>query len=156
MPAETEAGSAAAAADASTGNRRTTGNSERDSVFDRNNQDVGIDEAYQLAALHDTRAWNLNGKQLFDETLKALGTQEKELTSHLSELRTVRLKVLENMTSNGDNNQKAYLRHLNLTDRSVFTSENELEAALAAKSGVQADAFVALLAKAIADAVNTK
>ena len=147
---QSDATSDASEAAAGVGSRRTTSNLETE----QRNVDIGADEAFQSAILNQTRSWNSNDKLTYDDTLKALSSQENELQVSLGELRTVKLELLKTMATNSDNIQKRYLTHLSLEDRSVFTAENELEANLAAKTGIQADALAAIIVKAVGDAVN--
>ena len=156
MPTESESESSATDAGASTGNRRTTANAERDSVFNRANQDIGTDEAYQLAGLNDTRAWNANVKRTYDSLDEALSSQVKEAQTHIVNVNAVRLQTLTQMQANADALTKQMIKHSDLAQDRTWTQINELETMLAAKSGVQADAFVAMLAKAVADAINAK
>ncbi len=144
-------------AGAGTETRRTTSSAEKDTAGSttRIDQivDTGADEAHMASVLEQTRAWNANTKMLFDQTMKALEASGQEGASHTGGQNTIREQLLANLVGNADFAAKGYMRHLALQDRSVFTAENELEASLAAKTGVQQDAFVALLAKAIADAL---
>ena len=148
---QSEATQAAAGVDA----RRTVGNAERDQTTTRVDQivDTGADEAHMASILDQTRAWNANSKMLFEETLKALKDAQNEAASHSGGLNTIREQLLQTMVVNTDNSQKGYLRHLSLQDRSVFTAENELEASLAAKTGVQQDALATVLVNAVAQGV---
>ncbi len=155
MVAETSSESASSEADSGVGSRRTTANAERDSVFNRQNQDIGVDEAYQLAGLDSTRAWNGNSKLTYDHILESLAAQVKEAQTHVTNVNAVRLQTLASMQANADSLQKQHTAHRDIATDRTWTQVNELEVMLAAKSGVQADAFVALLAKAIADAVAT-
>ena len=134
------------------GARRTVSNAETDTK--RQNQDVGADEAYQSAIMDQARTWNANTKRTYDTLEEELHSSVKSAQDHLNELRTVRLQMLTNMTVNTDNLQKQHLAHRDLaTDRTWNVDE---VSSLVAKSGVQADAMVAILAKAIADAVTAK
>ena len=147
----TDAESAASEAAAGVGNRRTVSDAERDSVFDRNNQDIDTDAAYALAGLNDTRAWNANVKRTYDTLDEELQSGVKQAQSQLADLHTIRVQMLTNMATNADNLQKQHLAHRDIaTDRTWNVDE---VSALVAKSGVQADAFVALLSKSIADAL---
>ena len=153
MPAtsQSDATEAAAAVEA----RRTAANAERDQTTTRIDQivDTGADEAHVAGVLDQTRAWNANSKMLFDETLKALKEAQSEARSHSAGLNTIRENMLSNMATNANNSQLGYLRHLSLQDRSVFTAENELEASLAAKTGLQQDALATVLVNAVAAGV---
>ena len=65
-----------------------------------------------------------------------------------------RVQMLTNMAVNADNLQKQHLAHRDIaTDRTWNVDE---VSALVAKSGVEADAAVALVLKAVADAVKGK
>ncbi len=138
--------------------RRTTSDAERDQVTSRLDQitDVGADEATQSAILDQTRAWNANSKACFDTLQEELHSAVKEANAHISELRTIRVNMLANMAQNSDNIQKQHMAHRDIATDRTWTQSNELETMLAAKSGVQADAMVTLLAKAVADALGTK
>lgn len=140
------------------GSRRTVSDAERDQTTSRLDQitDVGVDEATQSAVLDQTRSWNANTKRTYDTLEEELQTSVKSAQDHLNELRTVRLGMLANMSVNSDNLQKQHLAHRDIAVDRTWTQVNELEVMLAAKSGVQADAFVTLLAKAIADALAAK
>ncbi len=122
--------------------------------FQRENADTGAEEAHTASVVDQTRSWNLNSKALFDDLVKTLSEHDNEGASHTGNNNTIREQLLANMVTNANLADKAYLRHLSLQDRSVFTAENELEANLAAKSGIQADALAALIVKAVGDAVN--
>lgn len=161
MVAKTEADSSASEAGAGVGNRRTVGNAERDSVFNRQNQDVGVDEAYQLAGLSNTRAWDANVKRTYDVLEEELHSATKEANAHISELRTIRIQMLTTMAVNSDNLQKQHTAHRDIATDRTWTQVNEMEvasaaafASLQAKTGAQADAIQALVAKAIADALS--
>lgn len=145
-------------AGAGTETRRTTSSAERDQGTTRLDQitDVGADEANMSAVLDQTRSWNANVKRTYDTLEEELHSAVKEANAHISELRTVRLQMLTNMTVNADALQKQHTAHRDIATDRTWTQSNELETMLAAKSGVQADAMVALLAKAIADAINAK
>ena len=132
--------------------RRTVSNAETDTK--RMNQDVGADEAYQDAILNQTRAWDANVKRTYDTLEEELHSSVKSSQDHVNELHTIRIQMLTNMATNSDNLQKQHLAHRDIaTDRTWNVDE---VSALVAKSGVQADALVALLAKAVADGVNAK
>ena len=152
-----KASSKSASTDAATGvgSRRTTADAERDSVFNRNNQDVDTDAAYSMAGLNDTRAWNANAKLTFDSVLEALATEVKEAQTHVVNVNAVRLQTLASMQANADALQKQHTAHRDIATDRTWTQSNELETMLAAKSGVQADAFVAALMKALGD-LNAK
>ena len=152
MVAETSSEAASSNADSGTGTRRTTANAERDSVFDRNNQDIGIDEAYQLAGLNVSRSWDANSKLTYDKVLETLDAQVKEAQAFVTATNAVRLQTIATMQVNSDNLQKQHLAHRDIaTDRTWNVDE---VSALTAKSGVQADAFVAALMSALGDAVK--
>ncbi len=130
--------------------RRTVSNAETDTK--RMNQDVGVDEANQSAVLDQTRSWNANVKRTYDTLEEELHASVKSAQSHVNELQTIRISMLSNMAVNSDNLQKQHLAHRDIaTDRTWNVDE---VSALVAKSGVQADALVALLLKAAGDAVN--
>ncbi len=145
-------------AGAGTETRRTTSSAERDQATTRLDQitDVGVDEATMSAVLDQTRSWNANVKRTYDTLEEELHSATKEANAHISELRTVRLQMLTNMATNADALQKQHTAHRDIATDRTWTQVNELETMLAAKSGVQADAMVALLAKTIADAINAK
>lgn len=131
------------------GNRRTVSNAEADTK--RMNQDVGADEAYQDAILNQTRAWDANVKRTYDTLEEELHASVKSSQDHIAELHTIRISMLSNMAVNSDNLQKQHLAHRDIaTDRTWNVDE---VSALVAKSGVQADALVALLVKAAGEAV---
>ncbi len=137
------------------GARRTVSDAERDNIVNRQDQitDIGVDEATQSAVLDQTRSWNANVKRTYDTLEQELHASVMESNAHVSELRTVRLRMLTDMAVNADNLQKQHLAHRDIaTDRTWNIDE---VSALSAKSGVQADAMVTLLAKAIADALGT-
>ncbi len=142
-------------AGAGTETRRTTSSAERDQTTTRLDQltDIGADEANQGAILDQTRSWNANVKRTYDTLEEELHSAVKEANAHISELRTIRVQMLANMAVNCDALQKQHTAHRDIATDRTWTASNELEAALAAKSGVQADAMVTLLAKAIADAL---
>lgn len=144
--ATTEAGSGV-------GSRRTVSDAERDQTTTRLDQitDVGGDEANQSAILDQTRSWNANVKRTYDTLEEELHSAVKEANAHISELRTIRVQMLSNMAVNCDALQKQHMAHRDIaTDRTWNIDE---VSGLSAKSGVQADAMVTLLAKAIADAL---
>ncbi len=151
MTAESTSKAAQTDAGAGTETRRTAANAERDSVFDRNNQDIDTDSAYSLAGLNDTRAWNANVKRTYDTLEEQLSAQFKESQTHITNVNAVRLRMLADLTTNADNLQKQHLAHRDIATDRTWTQINELETMLAAKSGVQADAFVAALMKALSD-----
>ena len=137
------------------GARRTVSDAERDNIVNRQDQitDIGVDEATQSAVLDQTRSWNANVKRTYDTLEQELHASVMESNAHVSELRTVRLRMLTDMAVNADNLQKQHLAHRDIaTDRTWNIDE---VSALSAKSGVQADAMVTLLAKVIADALGT-
>ncbi len=142
--ADTAAASGAAGAFTAGGDKR----------FDRENADIGAEEAHAGAVLDQTRSWNANTKACFDTLQEELHSAVKEANAHISELRTVRLQMLSTMAVNSDNVQKQHLAHRDIATDRTWTQSNELETILSAKSGVQADAMVTLLAKAIADALT--
>ncbi len=141
------------------GSRRTAANAERDNVFNRTNADVGVDEAYQLAGLSNTRAWDANVKRTYDVLEEEIHSATKEANAHISELRTVRLQMLTNLANNADSLQKQHTAHRDIATDRTWTQVNEMEvaaaaafAALQAKTGSQADAIQALALKIISDA----
>jgi len=134
------------------GARRTVSNAETDTK--RMNQDIGADEAYQSAMMDQTRSWNANTKRTYDTLEEELHSSVKSAQDHLNELRTVRIQMLAAMAVNSDNLQKQHLAHRDIATDRVWNVDEV--SALVAKSGVQADALVALLAKAVADAVSAK
>ena len=166
MPAETDSDSDSATGEAASasGSRRTTANAERDQTFNRNNQDIGVDEAYQLAGLNATRSWDANVKRTYDVLEEELHTAVKasqaniaEHHSHIAELHTVRIQMLSNMAVNCDSLQKQHTAHRDIATDATWTKSNEMETMMAtafasanAKTGVQSDAFIALLAEAVA------
>ncbi len=145
MVAESESISKSTEADSGTGSRRTTSNKETDAGFNRLNQDVGVDEAYQAAVLANTRAWDANTKQAYDTLATQLDSAVKQHEQHLSDLHTVRLQMLTTMTVNSDNLQKQHLAHRDIATNRTWTQIDELESVMAT-----------LVAKAVADAVNKK
>lgn len=157
MPTETESDSATSEAGSGVGSRRTAANAERDSLFDRNNQDIDADAAYILAGLDQTRAWNANSKLTYDSVLEQLASQVKEAQTHITNVNAVRLQTLASMQANADALNKQHTAHRDIATDRTWTQTDELGimsatafAAVNAKSGVQADAFVALLAEAVA------
>ncbi len=159
MPAETDSDSDSATGEAASasGSRRTTANAERDAVFNRNNQDIGVDEAYQLAGLANTRAWNANEKRTYDTLDEVLNSGMKEAQAHLAELHTVRIQMLTNMAVNCDSLQKQHTAHRDIATDNTWTKSNEMETMMAtafaqgnAKTGVQQDAFIAMIVEAVA------
>lgn len=154
--AKSESRTAASETAAGVGARRTVSDAERDQTTTRLDQitDVGADEATQSAILDQTRSWNANTKRTYDTLEEELHSAVKEANAHISELRTIRIQMLTNMAVNCDNLQKQHTAHRDIATDRTWTQINELEAALAAKSGVQADAMVTLLAKAVADAIK--
>ena len=154
--AEAKSTSTVEATDAGAGveNRRTTSNAERDQTTSRllDHADTGAEEAHTAGIYDQTRSWNANVKAGFDTLQEELHSATKEANAHISELRTIRVQMLANMAVNSDNLQKQHQAHRDIATDRTWTQVNELEVALAAKSGVQADALVALLAKFVADA----
>lgn len=140
-------------AGAGTETRRTTSSAERDQATTRLDQitDVGADEATMSAVLDQTRSWNANVKRTYDTLEEELHSAVKEANAHISELRTIRIQMLTNMATNADNLQKQHMAHRDIATDRTWTQSNELETMLAAKSGVQADAFVAALMKTLGD-----
>ena len=140
------------------GSHRTVSNAERDNIVNRQDQitDVGADEATQSAILDQTRSWNANTKQAYDTLVEQLHSATKEAHTHIANLNTVRLQMLTNMQVNADALQKQHTAHRDIATDRTWTQINELEVMLAAKSGVQADAMVAFLAKIVADAASKK
>ena len=136
-------------ADSGVGARRTVSNKETDAAFNRLNQDTGVDEAQQAAVLDQTRSWNANVKRTYDTLEEELHSSVKASQSYMEDLRTVRLQMLTNMTANADSLQKQHTAHRDIATDRTWTQINELEAVTAAKSGVQADAFVAALMAAL-------
>jgi hypothetical protein len=152
--AETTSKSATTEAGSGVGSRRTVSDTERDQTTTRIDQltDTGADEAHTAGILDQTRSWNANVKRTYDTLEEELHSSVKAAQDHLNELRTVRLQMLTNMTVNCDALQKQHTAHRDIaTDRTWNVDE---VSALTAKSGAQADAMVALLAKAIAEALN--
>ncbi len=155
MTSETESESKTSEAGSGVGSRRTVSDAERDQTTTRLDQitDIGADEANMSAVYDQTRSWNANTKRTYDTLEEELHSAVKEANAHISELRTIRVQMLANMAVNSDNLQKQHLAHRDIaTDRTWNIDE---VSGLSAKSGVQADAMVALLAKAIADALAT-
>ena len=157
MPTENESDSETSESGSGVGSRRTAANAERDSLFNRNNQDIGVDEAYQLAGLANTRAWDANVKRTYDTLDEILHSEVKESQAHIAELHTVRIQMLTNMAVNCDSLQKQHTAHRDIATDNTWTKSNEMETMMAtafaqgnAKSGVQQDAFIALLAEAVA------
>ena len=146
--ATTEAGSGV-------GSRRTVSDAERDQTTTRLDQitDIGVDEANMLAGLDQTRNWNTNTKRTFDFVGVEMQRAAQAAQDHLNNLRTVQVQLLTNMAGHADDLNKQHTAHRDIaTDRTWNIDE---VSGLSAKSGVQADAMVALLAKAIADALAT-
>jgi hypothetical protein len=135
------------------GARRTVSDFERDSVVARQDQitDVGADEATMAAILDQTRSWNANTKRTFDFVGIEMQRAAQAAQDHLGNLRTVQVQLLTNMAANADALNKQHTSHRDIATDRVWNIDEV--SALSAKSGVQADAFVALLAKAIADAL---
>jgi len=130
--------------------RRTVSNAETDTK--RMNQDIGADEANQVAMMDQTRSWNANTKQAYDTLVEELHAGVKGNQNHSGNLQTIQIQMLTNMAVNADNLQKQHLAHRDIaTDRTWNVDE---VSALVAKSGVEADAAVALVLKAVADAVG--
>ena len=157
MTSKTKSTSKSATTEAASGvgARRTVSDAERDQVTTRLDQltDIGADEANQSAVLDQTRSWNANVKRTYDTLEEELHSAVKEANAHISELRTIRVQMLTNMAVNCDALQKQHTAHRDIaTDRTWNIDE---VSGLSAKSGVQADAMVTLLAKAIADALAT-
>ncbi len=153
---ESESTSGTSEAGSGVGSRRTVSDAERDQTTTRLDQivDTGTDEGHKAGVLDQTRAWNANAKLAYDKTLEALTRAENDASSDLAGIKTIREQLLANMVDNTNLAAKGHLRHLALLDRSVFTAENELEASVAAKTGVQQDALAVLIAKAVADGIN--
>ena len=103
-----------------------------------------------------TRAWNANAKQTYDNILEQLAAQVKEAQTHITNVNAVRLQTLATMQANADALQNQHTAPRDIATDRTWTHVNELEVMLGAKSGVQADAFVTLLAKSIADAIAAK
>ena len=161
MPEESISESGTSEAGSGVGSRRTAANAERDALFNRNNQDVGIDEAYQLAGLSSTRSWDANVKRTYDTLDQELAAQVKEAQTTIAQLNTVRLQNLSNMTVNSDALAKQMIKHSDLAHDRIWSQSNEMEiaaasafASLNAKTGTQADALQAIVAAAIADALK--
>lgn len=147
--ATTEAGSGV-------GSRRTVSDAERDQTTTRLDQitDVGVDEATQSGVLDQTRSWNANTKRTFDFVGAEMQRAATAAQDHLNNLRTVQIQLLTNMAGNADALNKQHTSHRDIsTDRTWNIDE---VSGLSAKSGVQADAMVALLARAISDALGKK
>lgn len=149
--------SATSEAASGVGARRTVSDFERDNVTSIARQDqitdVGVDEATMAAVLDQTRSWNANTKRTFDFVGIEMQRAAQAAQDHLNNLRTVQVQLLTGMAANADALNKQHTAHRDIsTDRTWNIDE---VSALSAKSGVQADAFVALLAKAIADAVTS-
>ncbi len=158
MGAKSSSKSASTQAASGVAARRTASNAERDQGTTRLDQltDIGVDEATQSAVLDQTRSWNANVKRTYDTLEEELHAAVKESQNHLAQLHTVQLQMLSNMAVNSDALQKQHTAHRDIATDRTWTQSNELETMLAAKSGVQADAFVALLAKAIGDVLSVK
>ena len=156
MATESTSESHSTEADSGTGSRRTTSNKETDAGFNRLNQDIGADEAHQGSIYNDTRAWNANTKRDFDVFGEEIHAANKANQAYLEDLRTVRIQMFTNMAANSHALEKQHTAHRDIATDRTWTQINELEAALAAKSGVQADSIQALVAKAVADAINAK
>ena len=157
MATESTSESATSEAASGIGARRTVSDFERDQVVARQDQitDVGVDEASMIAVLDQSRSWNANTKRTFDFVGVEMQRAAQAAQDHLGALRTVQVQLLTNMAANADAMNKQNTAHRDIaTDRTWNIDE---VSALSAKSGVQADAFVALLAKAISDALaNSK
>ncbi len=154
MASKVKAESKAADTAAGVGTRRTVSDAERDQTTSRLDQitDIGVDEANQLAGLNQTRSWDANVKRTYDTLEEELHSAVKEANAHISELRTIRVQMLTNMAVNCDAMQKQHTAHRDIaTDRTWNVDE---VSALVAKSGVQADAMVALLTRIVADSAK--
>ncbi len=149
MTTESESISKSTAADSGTGSRRTTSNKETDAGFNRLNQDVGADEGHQGSILDQTRSWNANVKRDFDVFGEEIHAANKANQAYLEDLRTVRIQMFTNMATNSDALQKQHTAHRDIATTRTWTSIDELEAALNAKSGAQADALIVALMEAL-------
>ena len=144
MPSTSESDATDAAS--GIGSRRSTSNVETE----QRNVDVGVDEAYQSAALDQTRSWNANTKGGFDTLQEELHSTVKAAQTHLANVQTIQQQMLSNMVGNADALMKQHLAHSNIAaDRTWNVDE---VSAFTAKSGVEADAVVAMALKIIADA----
>ena len=151
MVAKTTAEAAADEAAAGVGARRTVASADTDLKRQDQITDVGADEAMQSAILDQTRSWNANVKRTYDTPEEELQTSVKSAQDHLNSVRAIREQMLTNMVGNADALNKQHLAHNNIAaDRTWNVDE---VSALVAKSGVQADALVALLLKATGEAV---
>lgn len=160
MPSKAKSTSKSTSTEAASGvdARRTTSDAERDQTTSRLDQitDVGADEATQAAIIDQTRSWNANVKRTYDRVEEEMSSSVKSAQDHLNSVRAIREQMLTNMVVNCDALQKQHTAHRDIATDRTWTQVNELETMLAAKSGVQADAMVTLLAKAVADALGTK
>ena len=140
---------------ATSGARGATGNYSHggDSEFARENADVNTEEAHAGSVLDQTRSWNAKVDRDFEYVSVEMQRAAQGAQDHLEGVRQVQLQMLTNMVGHADDLNKQHTAHRDIATDRTWTASNELEAALAAKSGVQADAMVTLLAKAISDAL---
>lgn len=152
MVAKTTAEAAADEAAAGVGARRTVSSADTDMKRQDQITDVGADEAMQSAILDQTRSWNAKTNAAFETLQEEMHSTVKESQNHLVNVHTIQQQLLTNMVANSDALMKQHLAHADIArDRTWNVDE---VSALVAKSGVQADSIVALMAKIIADATK--
>lgn len=119
-------------------------------------------------------SWFVNNKALFDELLKHLVELSQTSVESVKRNRTIVDKILSDAQQHDNAKQviaeqalqnavetanmvgKQAVRHSDIAINGQWTYSNELGILLGAKSGAQADAFIVLLAKAIADVMKEK
>jgi hypothetical protein len=124
------------------------------SLLSRTNQDVGADE-YISAVLANAAGTNLlNSKLQVDNAMEECQSSIKSAQSHLDELRTVRLQMLSNMTTNSQNTQAVVTDSLKLgSDRMWNINETDAIAATVISTlsnlGIKSDAGAAAVLEAL-------
>ena len=134
---------------------------DKDKVQKERSFEIGMDEAYKA-----------NIKMIVEETLKHLSDLSHTAAESIKRNRSYVDKILSDNHTHDNTKQnianqalqnavetanmvsKQAVRHGDLAINAQWTYSNELAILLGAKTGAQADAFVVLLAKAIAEAMQ--
>ncbi len=124
----------------------------------RENSDTGAEEAYSAGMRLDAAAWSANMKRTYDEFLaRSLENSQKGRTHFdtlISNAQNYSNLALQSAVTTVDMLAKQAVRH---NDVAIDRQWNVDEVAqLVAKTGVQSDAFVAILAKAVAGELSKK
>jgi hypothetical protein len=121
-------------------------------VANESDQDVGADEAVAAAIANDVLAYLANGKRTADEYQQESLTDIRRGRQHANNVDNLAVQALQNAVETANMVSKQAVRHSDIAiDRQWNVDE---VSTLTAKSGVEADAIMAVLVNQIAEKLN--